>query len=53
MTSLAAYYLLIVMSNDERLAAQRAALRAVRPSLLDRLRALLDTIRPGGQTATA
>jgi hypothetical protein len=51
--SFAAYYLLIVMNNEERLAAQRAAQRAVRPSLLDRLRALLDTVRPGGQTAAA
>jgi hypothetical protein len=49
----AAYYLLIVTSNDERLAAQRAALRAVRPSLLERLRALLDGSRQGGLTAAA
>ena len=49
----AAYYLLIVMNNEERLAAQRAALRTVRPSLLDRLRALLEGSRPGGIAAAA
>lgn len=51
--SFAAYYFLIVTSNDERLAAHRAALRAVRPSLLERLRALLDTSHKGGLTAAA
>jgi len=51
--SFAAYYFLIVTSNEERLAAQRATLRALRPSLIERLRALLDTSRRGGLTAAA